>query len=119
MDAASNNGVDNIRNINEEVMYTPVVDNGVLFDTIDAIIKSDSTKLIEICEDINIQGRNLKQFVNDLVTHMRNVIVANSTKNGVGVLDYSIEYIERLNNQAKDMSMNTAKVIMKELSKLE
>lgn len=50
---------------------------------------------------------------------MRNVMVANSTKNGVGVLDYSVEYIERLNNQAKDMSMNTAKVIMKELSKLE
>lgn len=37
----------------------------------------------------------------------------------MGVLDYSVEYIERLNNQAKDMSMNTAKVIMKELSKLE
>lgn len=50
---------------------------------------------------------------------MRNVMVANSTKNGVGVLDYSVEYIERLNDQAKDMSMNTAKVIMKELSKLE
>lgn len=37
----------------------------------------------------------------------------------MGVLDYSVEYIERLNDQAKDMSMNNAKVIMKELSKLE
>ena len=37
----------------------------------------------------------------------------------MGVLDYSVEYIERLNDQAKDISMNNAKVIMKELSKLE
>ena len=95
------------------------VDSSILFEMIEAISKKDATKVLALCEEVNRQGRSLRQFVGDLVEHSRNLLVAKTTKGGVEVLDYSAEYVEALKQQADFISTNEIMLYMKHLSTLE
>jgi len=78
------------------------VDKSVFFELTKAIINRDSQKAIEICEEINIQGRDMHQFVLDGIMHFRNLLVAQNTSQSI--LDYSADYIEQLVKQSKQVS---------------
>ena len=104
----------------DKVLYlVGAVDSNILFEMIDAIAGKDATKVLELCEEVNRQGRSMRQFVSDLLEHSRNLLVAKTTKGGVEVLDYSLEYIEALKKQASDISTNELMRYMKHLSGLE
>lgn len=93
------------------------VDNQVLFATIDALLKGDAFSLIKLCEEVNVQGRNLKQFVEDLVSHVRDLLVVTSTKN-TKLLNCSTEHAEALKSQSKLMTSQLAKQLIRSLSLL-
>ena len=104
----------------DKVLYlVGAVDSSILFEMIEAISKKDATKVLDLCEEVNRQGRSLRQFVGDLVEHSRNLLVAKTTKGGVEVLDYSAEYVEALKQQADFISTNEIMRYMKHLSTLE
>ena len=80
------------------------VDKSVFFQLTEAVIGRDSQKAIEICEEINTQGRDMRQFVLDGIMHFRNLLVAQNTSNPQSILDYSADYIEQLTEQSKQVS---------------
>lgn len=91
----------------DKVLYlVGAVDSGVLFDMIDAIITQDAKKVLELCEEVNRLGRSIRQFASDLLEHSRNLLVAKTTNGLASVLDYSQEYITRLQEQAKAIPVN-------------
>ncbi|OOO00183.1 MAG: DNA polymerase III, subunit gamma and tau [Epulopiscium sp. Nele67-Bin004] len=81
------------------------VDNKFLFDMLDACLAGDAISAINICDEINKQGRSIRQFTNDLLTHTRNLLVAQAT--GGATLDYSVEYVERLVLQSSKFDKQT------------
>ncbi len=103
----------------DKVLYlVGAVDSSILFDMIYAIIAQDTKKALELCEEVNRLGRSIRQFANDLLEHSRNLLVAKTT-NGMGsVLDYSNEYIEKLQKQAEDISINELMRYIKHFSEL-
>ena len=79
------------------------VDKRVFFELTDAVIRRDSQKAIDICEDINTQGRDIHQFVLDGILHFRNLLVAKNTSDPQSILDYSHDYIDKLTQQSKEV----------------
>lgn len=91
----------------DKVLYlVGAVDSSILFEVIYAIIAQDAEKTLGLCEEVNRQGRSIRQFVSDLLEHCRNVLVAKTTKGGTDVLDYSNEYVEALKVQAEKVTTN-------------
>lgn len=104
----------------DKVLYlVGAVDQRLLFDMVDAIRTYDSTKAIGICDEINMQGRSIRQFTTDLLVHVRNLLVAKTTQGEAGVLDYSKEYIDRLKEQAEDLAIETLMHTIKALAALD
>ncbi|HHX62738.1 MAG TPA: DNA polymerase III subunit gamma/tau [Epulopiscium sp.] len=90
--------------LNKVLQLLGAVDKSVFFELTQAVVARDSQKAISICEDINTRGRDIHQFVLDGIVHFRNLLVAKSTSDPQSILDYSSDYVERLTEQAKEVS---------------
>jgi len=75
------------------------VDLSVFFEMTDALFEQNGEKCMEIIEDIVINGRDIVQFVNDLITHFRNVIVSLSVSDDSTALGFSRENAQRYREQ--------------------
>lgn len=104
----------------QKVLYlVGAVDSQMLFDMITALTSYDSQAAIRICDEVNMQGRSIRQFAADLLVHCRNLLVAKTTHEDSGVLDYSKEYIVRLLEQAEQVQVPTLMHYIKALSALD
>ena len=104
----------------EKVLYlVGAVDSSILFDMIYAIMGQNATKVLALCDEVNKQGRSIRQFASDLLEHSRNLLVAKTTSHSAEVLDYSNEYIELLKKQAEDISVNEIMRYIKQFGVLE
>lgn len=104
----------------DKVLYlVGAVDSSILFDIIYAIITQDAEKTLGLCEEVNRQGRSIRQFASDLLEHSRNLLVAKTTKGGIDVLDYSKEYVDALKKQAEAVSTNELMRYIKQFGILE
>ncbi|ONI44369.1 DNA polymerase III subunit gamma/tau [Candidatus Epulonipiscioides gigas] len=85
----------------DKVLYlVGAVDNSLLFELVDSIVALNVTQALKICDEVNQQGRNIKQFTKDLLLHARNLLIAKIATNTQGILDYTKEHIEQLKHQA-------------------
>lgn len=88
---------------NEEITLSKVldicgsVDNGVFFQLADALIDFNSSKCIEILNDTFEKGRDMVQFSNEFVTHLRNALVSLQVENNNS---FSAETYEKYKEQA-------------------
>lgn len=104
----------------EKVLYlVGAVDTKFLFDMLEAIRTYDTKRAIEICDEVNEQGRSIRQFNNDLLLHVRNLLIAKTTNGSVGVLDYSKEYIGTLLKQAESLGVETLMRYIRVFSELD
>lgn len=104
----------------DKVLYlVGAVDTEILFEMITAIGQQEVNQVLDLCDEVNRQGRSIRQFVTDLLEHCRNLLVAKTTKSGSGVLDYSADYIERLKEQGKEIETPELMRYIKQLGQLE
>lgn len=82
------------------------VDRNILFDIIDGINGADCDKCLKIIDDVCTMGRDLLQFISDIIAHLRNLLLAVSLKSYDSVLDYSEEYVEKLIKQGRELGFN-------------
>lgn len=77
------------------------VDTEVLFEMTQALFEHNGRKCLKIIEDAVSKGRDIIQFVNDLIVHIRNVLVSASAEEGSYALEFSGENIEKYRKQAE------------------
>lgn len=77
------------------------VDNEVFFQITEAVCKKDIAQVMELLEQIILQGRDILQFVTDWIMHFRNLLLIKIVKNSDSILDISKEYLERLKPQSQ------------------
>lgn len=75
------------------------VDTSVFFELINAINDGNCGQCMDIIDRIVLQGRDILQFVNDIITHLRNLLLAISIGRECRALDYSKAYIDKLASQ--------------------
>lgn len=95
------------------------VDQSVFFDMTVALDKQDTLACMELLDRVMMDGRDLTQFLTDLIKHMRNLMVLQTTGGQGNVLDISEESMARLLAQSKEISYASLVRFIQELSKLE
>ena len=104
----------------DKVQYlVGAVDTSILFKVVEAITQHNASQVLTLCDEVNAQGRSLRQFASDLLEHCRNLLVAKTTNGGSDVLDYSKEYVEKLKDQAAQIDNNELMRYIKHLAQLE
>lgn len=80
------------------------VDNSVFFDMTDALGARDAGQAMALIEDMLLAGRDIKQFLTEMLTHLRNLLVTASVTQSARILDLSEEQSARLQAQAQRFS---------------
>lgn len=80
---------------------TGSVDRSVFFELTDAMNNSDGGRCMDIIDQVVLQGRDIGQFVADMITHFRNLLLAVSVDGETKALDYSQSYVDKLRIQGK------------------
>lgn len=93
------------------------VDNEIFYKITDAIIKKNISECLDIVDNIIIQGRDIEQFISQLIVHFRNLLVSKNSVNTI--IDLSQENIEQLINQSQNINQDTLINLIEQFSNLE
>lgn len=96
-----------------------IVNKDILFDISDAILDGDANECLNIIDDLIQNGKDVNQFIKDMILHFRNLMVAKSAQNLENIIDGSSEYIDRLEIQAEKTDMINIIKCLNILSELE
>lgn len=94
------------------------VDNEVLFSLTDNICNGDCGGCLAVIDEATKKGREPVSFVNDMVVHFRNLLLAVSVGDKSEALDYSRDYIERLKEQGTRVSYEYILQLISDFSEL-
>lgn len=99
------------------------VDDGVFFSLTDALCELNSSRCMDIIEEIIQNGRDINQFVNEAVMHWRNELIAITVDGNSDVLDASrdtiIRYLEQGQKVGSDVLMKLINVFSELQSQLK
>ncbi|MBR5468450.1 MAG: DNA polymerase III subunit gamma/tau, partial [Firmicutes bacterium] len=92
------------------------VDDNVLYNMLDAVLEKDCAKAISIVDEIMSAGRDLNHFVDEMIQHLRNLLVVSTAEDAESLLDMSMENVDRLNAQIKRISAEEIIYFIREFS---
>ncbi|KXL54075.1 DNA polymerase III subunit tau [Anaerotignum neopropionicum] len=95
------------------------VDQTVLFEMTKALGKKDSHRVMELVEEMLLSGRDIKQFVSEYLTHLRNFLMVVTIGDAAAVLDLSGESLERLKGCGAFLSPQEAIFFIERFSYLQ
>lgn len=96
-----------------------VVSNDIIYELTDSIIGKNADKALELIEQIVQSGKDINQFIKDLILHFRNLMVIKVSKNVDSILDETEEMIENLKKQAENIDTSGIINILRILSDAE
>ncbi|MFA5339999.1 MAG: DNA polymerase III subunit gamma/tau [Candidatus Omnitrophota bacterium] len=88
------------------------VGHEVLFDFTGKVINKDTAGILKLVDSVIASGKDIPQFVNSLVVHFRNILIARTSDEPEGLIDLPKEMIGRLAVQAKSFSNETLLYIL-------
>ena len=77
-----------------------------LFDLAESIIKEDTRKSLQILNDFIIWGKDVRNLVNDLIDHFRNLMVCKISNDLDEIISLPEETIDLLKQQAETIDTN-------------
>ncbi len=92
-----------------KVVYENVLDmmglvtNENLIKLTDAIINKDIDKAMKVVDEVVYSGKDIYNFIRDMISHMRNLLVIKVSQDAHDILDMSEENIEILGEQAQNI----------------
>lgn len=95
------------------------VDNALFFAMTEGLLNKDVKKVLDLVEEMILQGRDTAQFISDYIVHFRNLLVVVTLPNGGDLLDMSSENVEQLKEQGKKMTADELVYFIKVFSKLQ
>jgi len=94
------------------------VDTKVFFEMTSAVSKKDAGKCMELVDEITDTGRDIKQFVEDFIGHLRNILMAITIDEVETVLDMAEDSIVSLKEQGALLSSEEVMFWIREFSAL-
>ena len=90
-----------------------------LFDLAESIIKEDTRKSLQILNDFIIWGKDVRNLVNDLIDHFRNLMVCKISNDLDDIISLPEETIDLLKQQAETIDTNNLIRILNILSETQ
>ena len=110
---------------NEKIEYNDVIELlgtvniDELFELSQAIIGEDTKKSLQILNEFIIWGKDIRNLINDLIDHFRNLMVCKVSRELDEIISLPEESIERLKEQAKTININDLIRILNILSETQ
>ena len=110
---------------NEKIEYNDVIELlgtvniDELFELSQAIIDENTKKSLQILNEFIIWGKDIRNLINDLIDHFRNLMVCKVSKDLDVIILLPEESIERLKEQSKTISINDLIRILNILSETQ
>ncbi len=79
------------------------VNDAFIFELVDRIAAGDAKAAMEAVEGLVAAGKDIHQFIKDLIHHYRNLMMTKVAENLEGIVNLSKESIERLKDQGKQL----------------
>lgn len=79
-----------------------IVNDEYLFRISEAVQKADAAEAIRITDEIAAGGKDISQFIKDLMIHYRNLMMTRVVEKAEEVIDMSIEGIQQLKKQSAE-----------------
>lgn len=96
-----------------------IVNNTFIADVVDAINAKEVDRVLQLINVLVMDGKNITQFVSDLILYYRNLLICSTSKNPEEIVEASKDMIDRMKNQCRSLSHFEITSIIKELSALE
>ncbi|WZL73366.1 DNA polymerase III subunit gamma/tau [Clostridiaceae bacterium 35-E11] len=96
----------------ESIAYDDVIDilgtvgDDFMFRLVEAIAEGNAQNAMELIEELVGAGKDIQQFIKDLIEYYRNLMMTKVAHNLEGIIRLSKENIERLKNQGERMQIN-------------
>lgn len=100
-----------------ELLGTVNIDE--LFQLSQSIIDEDTKKSLQILNEFIIWGKDIRNLINDLIDHFRNLMVCKVSKDLDEIISLPEESIERLKEQSKTININDLIRILNILSETQ
>ena len=100
-----------------ELLGTVNIDE--LFELSQAIINEDTKKSLQILNEFVIWGKDIRNLINDLIDHFRNIMVCKVSKDLDEIISLPEENIEQLREQSKTIDTNELIRILNILSQTQ
>lgn len=95
------------------------VKNDSVFNVSESIIKFDVYSTLKNINDIINDGKDIGQFIKDLIAHFRNLMICKAVDDISDIIDLTLEDQNRLKLQSEEVSLNTITRIINLLSEAE
>ena len=82
-----------------------LVEQEALFEITDQIIRKDPKKALSLLNRIIDDGKDINVFLNNLIEHFRNLMVAKVSKGDPKLIDLPLDICERLLKQAQSLTL--------------
>lgn len=83
-----------------------IANNDLIFSLVDNIEDKNLEESLNILDNIIQNGKDINQFIKDLVYHFRNLMIAKTSKDSSDIIDLEMETVKRYENQAKSLSLD-------------
>ena len=110
---------------NEKIEYNDVIELlgtvniDELFELSQSIIGENTKKSLEILNEFIIWGKDIRNLINDLIDHFRNLMVCKVSKDLDEIISLPEESIERLKEQSQNVNINDLIRILNILSETQ
>ncbi|MCG8401850.1 MAG: DNA polymerase III subunit gamma/tau, partial [Firmicutes bacterium] len=96
-----------------------IVNDTFISDVVNAVTSRDMEKLLCLVDRLVMDGKDILQFVQDLVLYYRNLLICKISKTPGEVVEASGEMLEIMKKQGESITREEGVYIIKELSALE
>ena len=110
---------------NDKIQYNDVIELlgtvniDELFELSQAIIDENTKKSLQILNEFIIWGKDIRNLINDLIDHFRNLMVCKVSKDLDEIISLPEESIERLKKQSENVNINDLIRILNILSETQ
>lgn len=104
---------------NKEISYDMVanlvgaVDTTQIFNTVNAISNYDIANALVIANEISVSGRDVGKLIDDIINHLRSLVLCLSCNNPQSLIECSDEALKQYMEQSKDFSTERLLAIIK------
>ncbi|WP_066503907.1 DNA polymerase III subunit gamma/tau [Abyssisolibacter fermentans] len=95
------------------------VNNDAVFEISDSIISQDLYSTLKNINNIINDGKDIGQFIKDLIMHFRNILICKAVDNPSDIIDLSIDNQQRIKQQCSNISVGSIERIINLLSEAE
>jgi DNA polymerase-3 subunit gamma/tau len=82
-----------------------LVEQDALFEITDKIIEKDPKAVLSLFNNLSEEGKDIGVFLNNLIEHFRNLMIAKVTKGDVKLIDLPQDICDRLLKQSQGLSL--------------